>query len=476
MKSGKNTAAIDYYTLAFGFFLGLCIVKFGDPVILDQKILPPESPAELWRYAWPTHWANWIFFPLAAIGVILMVQSAGISLTRSAGSGKRRWLPWLFVLPLLWFGWQLISSTQTIDPALTATSLAQFFGCVVCYFLGAFLFKHPRLLYYLLPGILAGLLLCLIRATDQHIEFPQSRQFLLQGEHNGWTNFPPAMLTELERDQTVIRTNGTIIINPALLTRFTKGRVMGTMVYPNALAGVILLLFPASVILLRDGMKKLRPAVRAASMVLVIALGTMAFFWSGSKFGWLIAIFLAGVCLFRLRWPVKWKILAVTLVAVVGLAAFALRFHNYFAHGATSAVARLDYWRAAVQITAAHPWYGTGPGTFQHPYAILKAPDAEMARLTHNDYLEQFCDSGIPGGVFFLAWICGALVFLTQKIWKTHNHLLFAVFLGLLGWFIQALGEFELFIPALAWTAFILLGSLLNLENPPANNPRRGAS
>ena len=28
-----------------------------------------------------------------------------------------------------------------------------------------------------------------------------------------------------------------------------------------------------------------------------------------------------------------------------------------------------------------------------------------MARLTHNDYLEQFCDSGIIGGVSYALWI-----------------------------------------------------------------------
>jgi hypothetical protein len=33
---------------------------------------------------------------------------------------------------------------------------------------------------------------------------------------------------------------------------------------------------------------------------------------------------------------------------------------------------------------------------------------------------------------------------------------------GLLGWFIQGFGEFSLYVPALAWTAFTLLGVLQN--------------
>jgi len=42
--------------------------------------------------------------------------------------------------------------------------------------------------------------------------------------------------------------------------------------------------------------------------------------------------------------------------------------------------------------------------------------------------------------------------------------LLFAIFAGLVGWFAQGLGEFSLYIPALAWTAFTLLGCLAGAQ------------
>jgi O-antigen ligase len=106
---------------------------------------------------------------------------------------------------------------------------------------------------------------------------------------------------------------------------------------------------------------------------------------------------------------------------------------------------------------------GSGPGTFQRPYAQIKSPDAEMARLTHNDYLEQFSDSGIPGGIFYGAWIVLALATGGRRVWKTGNQIILAIFIGLLGWFVQGIGEFSLYIPALAWTAFTLLGCLLAL-------------
>ncbi|HTR41323.1 MAG TPA: O-antigen ligase family protein [Pseudomonadales bacterium] len=459
MKSGPKLAANEIYALAFGLFLGLCIIKFGNPVILDQKIDAPASLSEAWRFAWPTHWANWIFFPLAAIGALLTVPTLG--------ARQPPHLRWLLILPLLWLGWQMLSATRTVDNGLTATTLWQFCGCVACYFIGLFLFRNPRALQLLLIGILAGFTLCLVRAADQHFEFPRTQKLLLEGQNTNWANFPPEAIQEMKHDQTVITTNGVDIVNPAILARFSKNRVMGTLVYPNALAGIILLLFPASLVLAFNSTRTLRPIVRGATIALTLALGLAAFFWSGSKFGWLLAMAAGGLCLFRLNWSVKLKIAALLLIAILGLGAFAVRFHNYFANGATSATARLDYWRAAVQTTYSYPLFGTGPGTFQRPYFKLKSPDAEMARLTHNDYLEQFSDSGICGGILYLLWIVAALVLIGKNLWKTEDPVVFALFLGVLAWFVQGIGEFGLYIPALAWTAFVLLGSLLVQKTNP---------
>jgi len=469
MKSGTKLAANEIYALAFGLFLGLCILKFGNPVILDQKIYPPVSFSEYWGDAWPIHWVNWILLPLVAIGAWIII-STGTSLPwRNLALQRRRYFKWLLLLPLLWLGWELLSATHTVDSALTAATLWQYFGCVVCYFIGLFLFRSPRVLNLLLVGILVAFTICLIRAVHQRAEFPQDEKFLLEGEHAGWTNIPPAMILELKRDQTIITTNGVDVANPLILAKFAKGRVMGTLVYPNALAGVILLLFPVSFVLALHSTKKLRPVVRVSAITLTVALCALAFFWSGSKFGWLIALLITSVYLFRLQWPMKLKIVVFAAVIVLGLGAFAVRFHTYFANGATSTTARFDYWRAAVQTTTSHPLFGTGPGTFQWPYAQLKSPDAEMARLTHNDYLEQFSDSGFPGGIIYAVWIVAALLFIGQNLWKSQNQIAFAVFLGVLGWFIQGIGEFSLYIPALAWTAFALLGCALGWQNIEEN-------
>jgi O-antigen ligase len=290
---------------------------------------------------------------------------------------------------------------------------------------------------------------------------------LIHGEAVGWTNLTPDLVWEMKRDNVIITTNGLDVANPAILAKFAKGRVSGTLVYPNALAGLVLLLFPVSLVLAFNSSTRLRPVIRLLLILMVLFLGLAGFFWTGSKLGWLIALGAGIAFLFRLKWPPQYKWTVVILVVVLGLGIFAIRFHHYFAAGATSLGARFDYWHAAVQTTLAHPGFGTGPGTFQRPYAELKSPDSEMARLTHNDYLQQFSDSGMIGGIFYSIWILTALTVITRKVWHSSSPVIFALFLGIVGWFAQGIGEFELYIPALAWTAFTLLGSLINQIDMP---------
>jgi hypothetical protein len=458
----SRLAGRNLFALAFGLFLGLAIVKFGNPVILDQKIDPPASLFDAWTNPWPTHWGNWLLALLAAVGAWLAVTA------RMRWPGGR----WLWALPLLWFGWQVVSATQTADRTLTETTLWHFAGCLACYFLGAVALGHERASRWLLAGVLAAFAFCLVRAANQRlVEFPQERQMLLEGERTGWTNFAPDVFQQMKHDGVVITTNGADVANRLIVAKLAKGRVHGTLVYPNALAGVVLLLWPLAIVLAVNGTRRLLPTTRAVVIALTLFLGGAGLFWTGSKSGWLIGLAMGAVWLFRLDWPARWKWIALVAVAAIGLAAFAFRFHGYFAAGATSVGARFDYWRAAARITIEHPLLGTGPGTFQRPYARLKSPYAEMARLAHNDYLEQFSDSGIIGGITYAAWIVLSLATVGRRVWRCGDLLSFAAFVGLTGWFVQGFSEFGLYVPALAWTAFTLLGWLVAASENRLDKP-----
>jgi O-antigen ligase len=161
----------------------------------------------------------------------------------------------------------------------------------------------------------------------------------------------------------------------------------------------------------------------------------------------------------------------VTAVLLVGLAGFFWRHAGFFQKGATSVSARFDYWRAAAQTVNHKPVFGTGPGTFAIAYQKIKRPESEMARLVHNDYLEQASDSGVPGLLTYAVFIVAALAWSFPRAGRTptaasDDWQTFSVWLGVLGWSLQSIVEFGLYIPALAWPAFTFLGWLLGRKRP----------
>ena len=439
------------FALLFGGVLGLALWKFGNPVILDARFTTPQSLGE--SQPWPPRWGLWCLLPVALLGL----GPAWARRFRVFAS------PWLWALPLAWFAWQLAAAARSVDGTLTALTLPQLGGCLLCYFLGLWGLGTDRAFRLLLIGLLAAFAVCLVRASHQQFfEFPQDKRTLLEGERTGWTNFAPEAIAQMKSDGVIITTNGLDKLSPMIRQKYDKARAYGTLIYPNGLAGAVLLLLPVTLTAAVAGTRGFRPLTRYGAIGLAVFLGLGSLLWSGSKSGWLIALGVAGVAAFRRPWPVRWKWAGFLVLMVLGLTAFGLRFRQYFASGATSVGARFDYWRAASRNTSEHPWFGSGPGTFQRPYARLNRPESEMARLAHNDYLEQFSDSGIPGGVTYVAWIALLLATIGRQAWREPQPLRFAVFLGLLGWFVQGFTEFGLYIPALAWPAFALAGSLLN--------------
>ena len=157
----------------------------------------------------------------------------------------------------------------------------------------------------------------------------------------------------------------------------------------------------------------------------------------------------------------KLKLGLASAAMVLGLTGFAVKYADYFDRGATSVGARFGYWGAAVQSATEKPLLGTGPGTFQLAYKRHRTPDAEPTRLTHNDYLQQASDSGWPGFALYGAFIGSAGWVLARR--RLDDPLLIAVQLGLLAWLLQGFVEFGLYIPALAWPAWLMLGWLLAL-------------
>ena len=446
-----------------GLLLGLSILKLGNPVILEDKIGQPGSLAEWISRPWPTR-AGLFLLPIVIASVLFLTP------WRQRLASAR--LPaWLWTAMAVWLGWLVASTAQSVDSRLTQLTLPHLIGTAVCFTAGIVLGSgHWK---PLLIGLGVGACLCWLQAVNQRtVEFRLAREALLLGQQSGWTNSSPAELAEMRLSGLVIQTNGTDIANPVILDKLQRGRVHGSLVYPNALAGLVLLALPVLAVAIASARSRLRPALFYGILALFCALGLASLLWSGSRSGWLLAVAMAAAAILlhpslsRFRLPIALSVL------LLGGGAFGLRNQDYFRKGAMSVSARFDYWKAAIQNTADHPLLGSGPGTFMRPYARLKAPDAEMARLVHNDYLQQFSDSGLPGGVAYLVWVLGSLGLAWNRLRSAPSPILItSLLLGVSAWFAQGLSEFSLYVPPLAWTAFTLLGIALGVPRVSPSTP-----
>ncbi len=441
----------------FGVLLAVALLKFGNAVIMEGQISWPKDGYEWIIAQWPV---------TVGYGLLALVALLGAGAARWQLGGYR----WLVALPVGWLLWQLLAAATTVDARLTALTLKHFAACVVCFYLGFFALSQARSLAGFWAMLISGLLLVEVVGFDQHFRgLAETREFLLQNEATHWQECPPEQLAEMERSGLLTRTPEGYTVNPGLLKKAESSRISATLFYPNALAGALLLLAPAALTTVVQT-RRLTPGAKGL-VGGVLGGGALAcLFWSGSKAGWLLALVLALLALLRLPFDRRIKTGVVIAVALLGLTGFAVKYAGFFRKGATSVVARFDYWHAAWQTALANPMLGTGPGTFSRPYQLIKKPESEMARLTHNDYLQQASDSGWPGFALYVAFIAGVLIVSGRRVFTGADWEAFTVWLGVLGWALQGLVEFGLYIPALAWPAFTLLGWLL------ATNGEAGAT
>lgn len=441
-EATPGSRAGQIFAGAVGTFLGIALWKFGNPVILDHKLPPPEGFWEFIVWSWPVAWGH------ALLALVVILGLLSISSTKPAQPEEKRdpanelgpnlgrhpsgdWVKWL---PLAWLVWQCLSATQTTRWDLTLPTLKHFAASVVCFYLGLLLLSRVRNLTWMWLAILAGFIGVIAVGFDQHFGGLEATRRFIYAQPD-WQSQ-----------------------SPEFLKKITSNRIYSTLFYPNTLAGVLLLFTP---ILL--GFVGTMPAKMFLRWLLgiVVAVGSLACLaWSGSKAGWLIALGLVLAAWLHSRAPTKAKWLVVVIVTAVALTGFFFRHRAYFEKGATSVSARFDYWQAAVQIAASRPILGCGPGAFSALYRQLKKPEAEMARLVHNDYLEQACDSGIGGFVLYGVMVAGSLLLLYHRAFDKSDWLRLGIWLGLAGWALQGIVEFGLYVPAMAWPAFLFLGWL----------------
>jgi len=420
-----------------GLFFFITILKFSYPVVIDSKIAAPHDFTSAWNDLWPAHWSAWLFLPVALVG-LFAIELNGTK------------LHWALFLPLIWLGWELVSATQTVSLALTKLTITHFVVCVSLFYLGFFAKKGMSNPWPIWAGM--GLALCwaLRIGMEQHFGSLEATRKMIK-ESPEMLGVDPQMLAD-----------------PEYWKRIASNRIWGTFGgYPNGLAGGLLLLLPLTLVFLWRLTPKVRNSIRVLFVLILGGCGLACLYWSGSKAGWLVALLVGLAALGHSALPLKWKRWLIYGLLIAGVAGFAFKYASFFQKERNSVGARFAYWRAALIIINRHPLLGTGPGTFQIPYAQLKRPGDEMARLCHNDYLEQATDSGIFGLLSYSAMILIILIQLyrysIEKMPLDWFNL--AVWLGIFGLCLHSLVEFHLYVPALAWPLFFMCGWLLGRKS-----------
>jgi O-antigen ligase len=440
MKRFKNWFVFGLATLAF-----LAPLKFGVPTMIQGGVAPPLDIGEWIYFSWPNELA--VIFVFAVF--VWLVLDRERMLAR---------VDLLFVLPLFFLLTQALAVPGTICRQSTVDTLMMFEVCVLVFYVGAWYVRDGAATATIFGGLALAVLFVCILAMQQHFGGLQASREIAAKTMD---------LTKAPKD---------------FVLRLTSNRVYGPFVYPNALAGFLVVAFAPTLAWI--WVRSRGWDARIKWLALAFTGGVMIFclMLTGSRGGLVSfgAMALAVLwCLIpkdgrRVATAVVVLALALGLVAVIG------RQGGFVHFGTKSLEARTDYWRGAIAIIKDHPWAGTGPGTFGSIYPKYKTASTEEAQAVHNSYLQMWSDSGVLAFIAFAALWLVALrdsVRLAQE--RAGDVAAAAVCGALVGWTIHGFVDFDLYVPGVALPVFVLLGTVQGLKELPRTDsvtPRRKAN
>ncbi|MFA6433604.1 MAG: O-antigen ligase family protein [Elusimicrobiales bacterium] len=147
----------------------------------------------------------------------------------------------------------------------------------------------------------------------------------------------------------------------------------------------------------------------------------------------------------------------------------------------TSVVMRFSMYKSGFDMFGDFPVFGVGLGAVEYafPYYRLPGiPEDRLVRHVHSDWLELFLQTGLAGGLLYLAGFLAALYFFFKTWSRARSFTLKALCGGALGAIAAVsahnLTEFGTQMPANALVFYILLGALASkpaVEGRPRHDP-----
>jgi O-antigen ligase len=241
------------------------------------------------------------------------------------------------------------------------------------------------------------------------------------------------------------------------------------MTLPLALAGAFYQFF---IITGHDRQKLVQPVAfrnreelpKLAMWIFLAALLLVALVFSESRMG-LVAAILSALLMIALRLTSGGKrasaiLLLVALLAPaismifwIGPEPAIARFDKLLQQSASGKDSRMAIWSDTLNLIGAHPWTGTGLGTFAVVYpSVQTAFPGQFVDHAHNDYLEFASECGIPATVILFGAIFYVVAQLVRGYRRTDSYFQRAVALGCFGSMVaillHSLTDFNLHIPA----------------------------
>jgi O-antigen ligase len=139
---------------------------------------------------------------------------------------------------------------------------------------------------------------------------------------------------------------------------------------------------------------------------------------------------------------------------------------------------RVAVWKDTAMLIRAHPYWGTGPGSFEDAFTRVQTSHL-TTRLNHahNDYLEFAAEWGVPGAVLFFALVGFVLVRASRGLRRTTRAADWFLLLGCCGgvfsMLLHAAVDFNLHIPANELLFAVLLGLAATLSAADVEAPER---
>jgi O-antigen ligase len=215
----------------------------------------------------------------------------------------------------------------------------------------------------------------------------------------------------------------------------------------------------------------IRPRRDLAEPFVQLLLCCCAMFMAGSRAGVvfsLVGLVSAYLLFYQRNWgrgrSFALVALAAAVLAVALLQVFGGEVENRFNEFGVSDPARLGTYKSTLQMVSAHPWLGTGLGSFEYSFPAYRSDDVSIWGVwtrAHSTLLEIATEMGVPLALLVAtAWVC-ALWWLWRGIQLRRRDLIIpisALCVAIVGLLHSAI-DFSLQIPGYAIPMIALIGA-----------------